>query len=95
MKRALDGTFTQVAYDGEVITKEVPLDFLPGHKIFDQGRSRGAGNNEYNRWSVAEDEALISLRAQGMVFERISEILQRPVDGVKRRYRNITRRRSR
>ena len=91
IKAELDGKFFSVnPVNGEIITKAVPIDYIPAHRPLYQCNSAlvsvALKDAKANPWLPADDEELVSMRARGLRWGSIRKILRRGEKSIRERY---------
>jgi hypothetical protein len=87
IKEVLDGTFTRVTTEGNVITVNVDDDYIPNSST--GGKKIGETGGKYSQYSQKEDDILIELRQMGFPFPKIASYLNRTEDSLKKRHRTL------
>ena len=86
IKAALDGTFTTVRADGQVVKSHVAVDFIPSYDPIPKPTGkRGPGKGKRHIWTPEEDEELQRLRRMGWSKARCATVFGCTVDAVARR----------
>ena len=86
IRERLDGTFTQVTPNGDIITQSVGPDFDPMPQNTN-GRPKGAKIGKMTYWTPEEEHLLIRQRMLNRTFPEIAWALDRSVDATKKHYR--------
>lgn len=93
IKRALDGTFTRICQiTGASKTLRVDDDFEPSHLPYTNPGNKGMKRAEYRKYTPADDELILAMKAKHYSAARIARILGRDDSSVLRRCRMLRKR---